>query len=90
FIYPLTVIEPREIEPKKPLERLMIFKEKKFVSERAMILKAKKFMKENNLNYFFTSFLLSEQNLTPKEIETISKLLEKKIFQPIELTSQIK
>ena len=90
FICPLKVVEPKDIELKKPLERLMIFKEKKFVSERAMILKAKKFMKENNLNYFFTSFLLSEQNLTPKEIETISKLLEKKIFQPIELTSQIK
>jgi hypothetical protein len=97
FIYPLKVIELKEVEPKPSERSAIILKAKKFMkeykpSEKTMILKAKKFMKENKLNYFFTSFLLSEQNLNPKDVEIIFKLIEKKIFQPIpiELTSTIK
>jgi len=55
-------------------------------AEIAMINKAKAIMKQNNLNYFFTSFLLPEQTYDPKKTRTIFNLIDKKIFIPTKLT----
>ena len=68
-----------------PLKVAEVGEHKLNPSETAMINKAKSIMKQNNLNYFFTSFLLSEQTYDPKKTRTIFKLIEKKIFVPTTL-----
>ena len=68
FIAPLQVIDVSNMELKD--------------DELAIINKAKSIMKQNNLNYFFTSFLLPEQSYDPKKTRTIFNLIEKKIFVP--------
>jgi len=72
FIAPLTVRDVSDMKLKD--------------AEIAMINKAKAIMKQNNLNYFFTSFLLPEQTYDPKKTRTIFNLIDKKIFIPTKLT----
>ncbi len=54
-------------------------------AEISMVNKAKSIMKQNNLNFFFTSFLLPEQTYDPKKTRTVFDLIEKKIFIPTKI-----
>ena len=72
------------------IDRLIIVERKnvKLTSrEKSMIYKAKLLMKKHYLDYFFTSFLLSDKKFKSKDVETIMSLIDKKIFQPIKLES---
>lgn len=52
--------------------------------EKTMINRALEIMKEKNTDYFFVSFLLSKKKgFQVRDAETILKLINKKIFQPI-------
>ena len=72
FIAPLTIRDVGDIKLKD--------------AEIAMINKAKSIMKQNNLNFFFTSFLLPEQTYDPKKTRIVFNLIEKKVFVPTKLT----
>ncbi|TXT67683.1 MAG: hypothetical protein BAJALOKI1v1_30046 [Promethearchaeota archaeon] len=48
--------------------------------EKELLSKSKRFMKENNLDYFFVSFLVFEEEINAKHVEAIFSLIEKKIF----------
>ncbi|MFW9968973.1 MAG: hypothetical protein ACFFDF_02150 [Candidatus Odinarchaeota archaeon] len=52
--------------------------------EKEMINKAKKFMREHDFEYFYSLYLLPDNACSPKDYETILKLIEKGIFLPIE------
>ncbi|MFW9773773.1 MAG: hypothetical protein ACFFEO_16600, partial [Candidatus Thorarchaeota archaeon] len=56
-------------------------------SEREMIKRALDLMKEKSLKFFYTRQLLPENVCTPKDYETILHLIEKKIFLPIDISS---
>lgn len=52
--------------------------------EKTMINRALEIMKEKNTDYFFVSFLLAKKKgFQVRDAETILKLINKKIFQPI-------
>ncbi|MFX0021598.1 MAG: hypothetical protein ACFE9S_04680 [Candidatus Hermodarchaeota archaeon] len=53
-------------------------------SGKAMISKAKSIMKRQNSNTFYLSSLLPEKECSPKDLETVLALLDKKIFLIIE------
>ncbi|MFX1298554.1 MAG: hypothetical protein ACFFD2_27315 [Promethearchaeota archaeon] len=67
------------ISPLKLVENIEV---KLSISERAMINKVKELMKEYNLNYFHSTYLITEQKFKPGDVETILNLINKKIFQP--------
>ena len=67
FLAPLIVVENKNI-------RLTS-------TERDEYQKALDFMKKNNMDYFFTSFLLSQHEYEPSKIKAIFSLIEKNIFQ---------
>ena len=46
-------------------------------------------MKKKNSNHFYASYLISEKEFNPKRAELILKLIDKKVFQPVNL-KQIK
>ena len=71
FISPLKVVEVEGIKLSH--------------SEISMINRAKNIMKQHSLNYFFTRYLMPEQRFDAKQIETIFKLLDKKVFQPTKI-----
>lgn len=75
FIFPLRISEPEDIKLSS--------------TERDIINSANRFMKQNNLDYFFVSFLFTEEKIRPEQIEAIFNLIEKDILQPIELESKI-
>ncbi len=52
--------------------------------EKDMVNKASKFMQENDFEYFHSIYLLPDNACTPKDYETILRLIEKGIFYPIE------
>lgn len=56
-------------------------------AEREMVQKALKFMQENNFNYFHALYLLPENACSPKDYETILQLIQKRIFRPIDNSS---
>jgi hypothetical protein len=70
FLYPLTI----NISIKMKLTQL----------QRGMIKKAYDLMRENNLNYFYSIYLLPDNVCTPKDFKTIKYLIKKGIFNPIE------
>jgi hypothetical protein len=53
--------------------------------EREMINRAYQVMGENEMDHFYSLYLLPDEACTPKDYETILKLIEKGIFQPIEI-----
>ncbi|MFX0037982.1 MAG: hypothetical protein ACFFCY_05515 [Promethearchaeota archaeon] len=53
-------------------------------SERVLINKAISYMKTKNTDSFYMSSLLPEKECSPKDLESILDLIEKKIFQVIE------
>jgi hypothetical protein len=56
------------------------------LNEKEMINKASKFMQEHDFDYFYSIYLLPENDCSPKDYETILKLIKKGIFNPIEKT----
>ncbi|MFX1393648.1 MAG: hypothetical protein ACFFAH_08740, partial [Promethearchaeota archaeon] len=72
------------ISPLKVVEQIDV---KLSIGERAIINKAKELMKEYNLNYFHSTYLISEQKFKPSDVENILNLINKKIFQPTSLGS---
>ena len=70
FIYPL------KITPIEKLDKMRITQ-----NERVFINKAVSWMKANNQDHFLIKTLLSGKECSPKDVETILKLIEKKIFQ---------
>ena len=72
FIYPL------KIAPIEKLDKLRITQ-----NERFYINKAVSWMKTNNQDYFIIKSLLPGKECSPKDIEIIIKIIEKKIFQLI-------
>ncbi len=73
FLYPLTI----DYSLKMKLTQ----------SERDMIKKASDLMHDNNLNYFYSIYLLPENVCTPKDFEIIKELIKKRIFNPIDRSS---
>ncbi|MBD3255711.1 MAG: hypothetical protein GF383_11510 [Candidatus Lokiarchaeota archaeon] len=71
FIHPLTIVVSADT--------------KLTLAEQTMVNKAKAIMKKNNLNYFFTTFLMADEKFNPKNVELIFKLIDKKIFRPVKL-----
>ncbi|MFX1390060.1 MAG: hypothetical protein ACFE9Z_08365 [Promethearchaeota archaeon] len=53
--------------------------------DREMINRARKFMQENDFDHFYSLYLLPDNACTPKDYETILRLIEKGVFQPIEI-----
>ena len=53
--------------------------------EKSVIEKAKEIMKQTNLNYFYTTFLMPDQEFDLETTKVIFNLIEKKIFEPINL-----
>ncbi|MFX1498438.1 MAG: hypothetical protein ACFFBH_13005 [Promethearchaeota archaeon] len=49
-------------------------------AEREMVEKAKKLMKDNNLDHFYTLYLLPANECSPKDAQTILNLIEKGVF----------
>ena len=72
FISPLKVLIPPDVKLKP--------------AEKSMTNKAKQLMKQNNLTYFYTTFLMSDQAFNPRDTEIIFNLIDKKIFQPTDIT----
>ena len=72
FIYPL------KITPVEKLDKLRITQ-----NERFYINKAVSWMKTNNQDHFLIKSLLPGKECSPKDVEVIFKLIEKKIFQLI-------
>jgi len=72
FISPLKVVDIEDIELSP--------------AERSLVQKAKSIMKQNKLDYFFTTFLMPEQLYDPKRTQLIFNLIEKKVFQPTDIS----
>ncbi len=53
-------------------------------NEKEMVNKASKFMREHDFDNFHSLYLLPENDCSPKDYETILKLIKKGIFTPIE------
>jgi hypothetical protein len=53
--------------------------------ENSVIQKAREIMEQTNLNYFYTSFLMPDQQFDLEMTKTIFNLINKKVFQPISL-----
>lgn len=70
FIYPLKIAQIEK------LEKIRITQ-----SERVYINKAVSLMKTKNMNHFYIKSLLTGKECSPKDVETILNLIEKKIFQ---------
>jgi hypothetical protein len=68
-----------------PLKIAFSKKVKLNVTEKSVIKKANEIMKQTNLKYFYTSFLMPDQQFDPEMTEVIFNLINKKIFQPIDL-----
>ncbi|MFX1445752.1 MAG: hypothetical protein ACFFHV_20240 [Promethearchaeota archaeon] len=74
FIYPLRIVERKELK----LTR----------AEKLMIQRAKVIMKQTNLKHFYTTFLMPDQEYDPEKTKTIFNLIDKGIFQPINLSAE--
>ncbi|MFX1530797.1 MAG: hypothetical protein ACFFBC_06765, partial [Promethearchaeota archaeon] len=72
FIYPL------KIAPIDKLNKIRISQ-----NERIYVNKAVSLMKTKNMNHFYVRSLLTEKECSPKDVETILDLMEKKIFQVV-------
>ncbi|MFX1328320.1 MAG: hypothetical protein ACFE91_09260 [Promethearchaeota archaeon] len=70
FVYPLEIAKIEQIEKIRVSQ-----------SERFFINKAVSLMKQNNKDFFFTRELFPENACSPKDIEVIQGLINKKIFQ---------
>ena len=55
-------------------------------NEKEMINKASKFMQEHDFDHFYSLYLLPDNACSPKDYDTILKLIQKGIFSPIEKT----
>jgi hypothetical protein len=53
--------------------------------EKAVVQKAKEIMSQTNLNYFYSTFLMPDQLFDVEMTKVIFNLINRKIFQPIEL-----
>jgi len=74
FVSPLRIHEPEAVELSP--------------TESSIIKKVKKIMKLNKLDYIFTSFLFTEEEIEAEQIEAIFDLIEKDILQPTDLESK--
>ncbi|MFX1417939.1 MAG: hypothetical protein ACFE9N_03345 [Promethearchaeota archaeon] len=54
-------------------------------TEKDMIQKASNFMREHDFDHFYSLYLLPDNACSPKDYETILGLIEKGIFNPVEL-----
>ncbi len=70
FVYPLEIAKIEQIEKIRVSQ-----------SEQFFINKAVSLMKQNNKDFFFTRSLFPENACSPKDIEVIQGLINKKIFQ---------
>ncbi|MFX0020525.1 MAG: hypothetical protein ACFFAF_17510 [Candidatus Hermodarchaeota archaeon] len=68
-----------------PLKIAFSKKVKLNAMEKSVIEKANEIMKQTNLNYFYTTFLMPNQQFDLETTKVIFNLIEKKIFQPINL-----
>ena len=69
FLYPLKVSSSKVVDLSP--------------AENSLLNKARVIMKQNNLGYIFTSFLIDDLTFEPKRIKAIFGLIEKGIFEPI-------
>ncbi len=72
FTYPLRIVEGKGLK----LTR----------AEKLIIQRARVIMKQTNLNYFYTTFLMPNQEYDPMKTKIIFNLIDKGIFQPIDLS----
>ncbi|MFX1273604.1 MAG: hypothetical protein ACFFBP_11550 [Promethearchaeota archaeon] len=68
-----------------PLKIIQSTKIKLDAREKVIIERAKEIMKQTNLNYFYTTFLMPDQQFDLGTTKTIFNLIEKNIFKPINL-----
>lgn len=59
-------------------------------SEKELVRAAKKVMKQKDMDHFFSSYLISGEKFRVEKIELIFDLLEKGVFQPIQVNSHRK
>ncbi|MBY9020184.1 MAG: hypothetical protein KGD67_03930 [Candidatus Lokiarchaeota archaeon] len=76
FLYPLSV--------DLSLKTKMKFSQ----DEKNMYERAIDFLKENNSNYFYTLYLLPENVCTPKDFDTITRLIKKGVFRPFQKSEE--
>lgn len=68
-----------------PLKIVISKKVKLNAIEKSVIEKTNEIMKQTNLNYFYTTFLMPDQKFDPEMTKVIFNLINRKIFQPINL-----
>ncbi|MFW9896991.1 MAG: hypothetical protein ACFFD7_14390 [Candidatus Thorarchaeota archaeon] len=73
FLYPLTIDYS--------------LKMKLSPSEREIVKRASDFMRDHKQDHFYSIYLLPDNICTPKDFEIIKQLIEKKIFNPIDTSS---
>ena len=69
LIYPLKIVESKDV--------------KLDISERTLVNKASAIMKKRNINHFYVSYLISGKEFNVRNAERILKLINKKVFQPL-------
>jgi len=69
LIYPLKIVIPENMKLNK--------------IEKSIIKKTSDIMRQHNSDHFYASYLISEKDFNPKRAESILKLIDKKVFQPI-------
>ncbi|MFW9873171.1 MAG: hypothetical protein ACFFG0_08730 [Candidatus Thorarchaeota archaeon] len=70
FVYPLKIAQTEYLEKTRITQ-----------NERVYINKANSLMKTKNMNHFYMKSILPEKECNPKDVESVHKLIEKKIFQ---------
>ncbi len=69
LIYPLKIVKSKDV--------------KLDISERALVNKALDIMKKRKINHFYVSYLMSGKEFNVGNAERILKLINKKVFQPL-------
>ena len=70
LIYPLKIVKSKDV--------------KLDISERALVNKASDIMKKRKINHFYVSYLMSGKEFNVGNAERILKLIDKKVFQPVD------
>ncbi|MFX1326498.1 MAG: hypothetical protein ACFE8N_16220, partial [Promethearchaeota archaeon] len=68
-----------------PLKIIFTKKNELNALEKSVIKKATEIMYQTNLTYFYSSFLMPDQKFDPEVTKGIFDLINKKVFQPIDL-----
>ncbi|MFX0072115.1 MAG: hypothetical protein ACFFAO_13585 [Candidatus Hermodarchaeota archaeon] len=54
------------------------------INEKSLVNLAQTIMKKKNIDHFYASYLMKDNEFDVKKVETILRLIEKKVIRPIE------